>query len=317
MATRIANLANSKLIQSVIAQTQARITDRQLQISTLQKSQDYAGISSETNRLVTLEASRRRVDQFMQEGAFVKLRMDTMLNSVNALKTTLSDVKGFINEVLEDGALPNGVDKDEFANVKISEVQDYLNVKVAGRYLFSGSMTETKPVEIDPADLATEPFEPAATATTTVAEPSFYYQGDDTKVKARINEGLEIQYGATAAAPGFEKLIRAIRIIRSVPLDGTGANVTPKYEHARDLVNEALEDMQSLELNIGTKVEQLHRTGQQLNDTKNFLNGAVSDLESANTFEAVAELTQDQTMLEASYNTLVRLSDLTMTKFLR
>jgi flagellar hook-associated protein 3 FlgL len=316
MATRIANLANNKLIQSVIAQTQSRITDRQLQISTLQKSQDYAGISSESNRLVTLEASRRRVDQFLQEGAFVKLRMDTMLNSVDALKKTLSDVKGFINEVLEDGALPNGVDKDEFANVKISEIQDYLNVKVAGRYLFAGSLTETKPVDIDPIDVATEPFDPPATATTTVAEPSFYYEGDDTKVKARINEGLEIQYGITAAEPGFEKLIRAVRIIRSVPLDGTGVNVTQKYQHARDLVNEALEDMQSTELNIGTKVEQLHRTGLQLKDTKSFLSGAVSDLESADTFEAVAELTQDQTMLEASYNTLVRLSNLSMIKFL-
>jgi flagellar hook-associated protein 3 FlgL len=310
--TRVSNLASNKLIQSVIARTQSRINDRQLQISTLQKSQDYAGLSNESSRLVTLEASRRRVDQFMQEGAFVKLRMDTMLNSVDALKKTLSDVKGFVNDVLDDGALPSGVDKDEFANVKISEIEDYLNVKVAGRYLFAGSKTETKPVV--PGDMSTQPaFDPVTFDT--VSEPSFYYQGDDTKVKARINEGLEIQYGVTAASPGFEKLIRAVRIIRSVPL--TDANVNEKYGEARDLVNQALEDMQSTELNIGTKVEQLHRTGDQLKDTKNFLNGVVSDLESANTFEAVAELTQDQTMLEASYNTMVRLSNLTMTKFLR
>ena len=77
-----------------------------------------------------------------------------------------------------------------------------------------------------------------------------------------------------------------------------------------------LTDMEGLELNIGTKMEQTHRTGVLFKDSKNFLNGAISDLESSDTFQAVAELTQDQTMLEASYSTLVRLSQLTMTKFL-
>jgi flagellin-like hook-associated protein FlgL len=46
------------------------------------------------------------------------------------------------------------------------------------------------------------------------------------------------------------------------------------------------------------------------------MDGVVSDLESADTTTAVAELTQDQTMLEASYNVLVRLSNLTLTKYL-
>ena len=109
-------------------------------------------------------------------------------------------------------------------------------------------------------------------------------------------------------------MIRAVRIIRSVPLND--ANVTAKYQEALDLVNAALTDMEGLELNIGTKMEQTHRTGVLLKDSKNFLNGAISDLESSDTFQAVAELTQDQTMLEASYSTLVRLSQLTMTKFL-
>ena len=75
-------------------------------------------------------------------------------------------------------------------------------------------------------------------------------------------------------------------------------------------------DLQAVELNVGTKLEQLGRTTKTLQSSKQFMGGIVSDLESADTFSAVAELTQDQTMLEASYNVLVRLSNLTLTKFL-
>jgi flagellar hook-associated protein 3 FlgL len=313
MGTRVSNLASNRLIQSTILRTQDRIADRQLQISTLQKSQDYAGIADESNRLVTLEASKRRVEQYLTEGTSVKLRMQTMLNSIDSLKTTLKDVQGMARDILEDGTLPDGIDKDEFAQVKISEIKDFLNVKVAGRYLFSGSLTETEPVV--PGDLSTAPTNTSTLpAFTTEAEPSFYYQGDNTKLKARLDEGLDIQYGVTADNPAFEKMIRAVRILRSTPL--TDTNIKAKMQEAADLCTEAQTDLQSVELNVGTKLEQLGRTTKTLQSSKEFMGGIVSDLESADTFTAVAELTQDQTMLEASYNVLVRLSQLTLTKYL-
>lgn len=310
MTTRVSNLASNKLVQATILRTQDRILDRQLQISTLQKSQDYAGIADETNRLVTMEASRRKVEQYITEGSNVKLRMDTMLNSIDSLKKTLGDVEGMIRDVLDDGALDAGVDKDEFSAVKISEIEDFLNVKVAGRFLFSGSLSETKPVETG--DM-TAPLVYDGSYNTT-AEPSFYYQGDETKLKARLNEGLEVQYGVTADEPAFEKLIRAVRILRSTDL--TDANIKQKMQEAANLCTEAKSGMEAIELNVGTKMEQLGRTEGTLKTSKAFMDGVVSDLESANTTTAVAELTQDQTMLEASYNVLVRLSQLTLTKYL-
>ncbi|MAF49843.1 MAG: hypothetical protein CMM10_16430 [Rhodospirillaceae bacterium] len=310
MPARIADLASNRLVQSTITRTQARLADRQLQISTLQKSQDYAGISDSSSRLVTLEASRRRVEQFMEEHTFVQLRMDVMLNSIDALKTTLNDVRGLLSEALDDGTIPSGIDKDDFAEVKMSEIEDYLNVRVNGRYLFAGSKTETKPVQ--PGNLDTAPTFDASN--NTAAEPSFYYQGDDNTLKARINEGVEIKYGVTAADSGFEKLIRAVRILKSVDIGD--ANYIAKYQDALDLVISAKERLQALELDVGTKVEQLSTTNSKLNDTRNFLSGIISDIESADTFTAVAELTQDQTMLEASYATVVRLSRLTLTSFL-
>jgi flagellar hook-associated protein 3 FlgL len=310
MTTRVSNLASNKLVQSTIMKTQERILDSQLQISTLQKSQDYSGIADSADRLVTTEASRRRIDQYLTEGSNVQLRMNTMLNSIDSLKTTLSDVQGMIRDIQDDGTLPSGIDKDEFADTKISEVEDFLNVRVAGRYLFSGSLTDTKPVV--PGDMTTPPTYDSSF--NTVAEPSFYYQGDDTKLKARLDEGLDVQYGVTADDPAFEKLTRAIRILRSTPLNDP--DIKSKMQEASDLCTQAQDGMQSLELNVGTKVEQLGRTTTTLNNSKNFMDGVVSDLEMADTTTAVAQLTQDQTTLQASYQVIVRMSGLSLTNFL-
>jgi hypothetical protein len=91
---RVADLAQNKVVNSIILNTQQRINDRQLQISSLQKSQNYAGISSDSNRLVTLEASTRRVEQFLTDNVFVQLRMEAQLNSMDALDSTIDDLKG-------------------------------------------------------------------------------------------------------------------------------------------------------------------------------------------------------------------------------
>ena len=309
--TRVANLAQNRLIQHTILNTQERIQDRQLQISTLQKSQNYAGIASDSNRLVTLEASRKRVEEFLNGNNFVQLRMESTLNSISSIKSSLDDVRSLLFDILDDGALPNGLSKDDLTDIKMAEIKDFLNTKVNGRYIFAGSKTDQQPVV--PGDLTTAPTFDASYNTT--AEPSFYYQGDDATMKARIEEGVTLNYGATAADPGFEKLIRVVRIIRSTSL--TDPNATQKFQNALDLLNTADTDLSSLELNVGSKLQQLDTTNKTLKDNKNFIDGVVSDLESANTFEAVSELQQDQSMLEASYNTLVRLSHLTLNDFLR
>ena len=308
--TRVANLAQNRLIQHVILNTQERIQDRQLQISTLQKSQNYAGIAGDSNRLVTLEASGKRIDGFLNDNNFVQLRMETTLNSISSVKSSLKDVKSLLFDILDDGALPDGVNKNDITDIKMAEVKDFLNVQVNGRYIFAGSKTDQQPVV--PGDLNSAPnFD---TNFDTTSEPSFYYQGDDVTMKARIEEGVTLNYGATAADPGFEKLIRVIRIIHSTSL--SDANATQKFQKALDLLNSAETDLSSLELNVGTKLQQLDTTNKTLTDNKNFIDGVTSDLEGANTFQAVAELQQDQSMLEASYNTLVRLSRLTLNDFL-
>ena len=310
MVSRVTNLSSSRLINSLILKSQERINEQQIRLTTQQKSQDYLGIGDDASRLLTVESSLRRIDQFVKNNAFIDMRMETMLNSMDAVGDILKEVRTLVRDVLEDGTL-EGIDKNDFTEIKMDQLEGFLNVKMNGRFLFSGTKTDTQPVNAG--DLADAPTFDADGVTTT-AEPSFFYQGDDNQVKARIDEGVTLEYGVKANNEGFEKLIRAIRLVKSTDL--TDARVLDKFQHALNLLNESADKIAAVELNTGVKFQQLASTTRSLKDTKSILDGVVDEIERADTFEAVSILNQVQTQLEASYATAVRVSSLSLTRFL-
>ena len=310
MVSRVTNLSSSRLINSLILKSQDRINEQQIRLTTQQKSQDYLGIGDDASRLLTVESSLRRIDQFVKNNAFIDMRMETMLNSMDAIGDILTEVRTLVRDVLEDGEL-GGIDKNDFTEIKMDHLEGFINVKINGSFLFSGTKTDTHPVNAG--DLADAPTFDADGVTTT-AEPSFFYQGDDNQVKARIDEGVTLEYGVKANNEGFEKLIRAIRLVKSTDL--TDANVLGKFQHALNLLNESADKIAAVELNTGVKFQQLASTTRSLKDTKSILDGVVDEIERADTFEAVSILNQVQTQLEASYATAVRVSSLSLTRFL-
>jgi len=310
MVSRVTNLSSSRLINSLILKSQDRINEQQIRLTTQQKSQDYLGIGDDASRLLTVESSLRRIDQFVKNNALIDMRMETMLNSMDAVGDILTEVRTLVRDVLEDGTL-DGIDKNDFTEIKMDQLESFLNVKMNGRFLFSGTKTDTRPVNAG--DLADAPTFDADGVTTT-AEPSFFYQGDDNQVKARIDEGVTLEYGVKANNEGFEKLIRAIRLVKSTDL--SDANVLGKFQHALNLLNESADKIAAVELNTGVRFQQLASTTKSLKDTKGILDGVVDEIERADTFEAVSILNQVQTQLEASYATAVRVSSLSLTKFL-
>ena len=309
MVTRVTNLAANRLVQSMVLKTQDQINDAQLQLSSQQNSQDYRGIAGEANRLVNVEASNRRVDQFIRDNSFINMRIETMLNSMDFVKEALVDIRKIVRDFLEEGVITDGLDKDEISQLKMDEIQSFLNVKMNGRFVFAGAKTDTKPVEAG--DLSSAP---RFISNVTTAEPDFYYKGDDTQIKARIDEGVTLDYGVSANDEGFEKLIRAIRIVRSTDLTDTDVNA--KFQHALDLLMQSEDQIQATQLKTGLKFQQLDKTTKNLKDTKATLDGIVTEIERADTFKVVSELTQVQTQLEASFSTVVRVNSLNLAKFL-
>lgn len=147
------------------------------------------------------------------------------------------------------------------------------------------------------------------------AKPS-YYKGDSAVLSARIDFNATVEYGITGGQSGFEKLFRALYMVRT-------ANVTPgnidrtTLDNALGLVLEAMDEIPDIRSQIGSDLLAAANTKSRHEEFLLFTQDAISGIEDVDIAAAVARIGIEQTQLEASYMLTARLSRLTIANFLR
>ena len=147
--TRIAPFAQQQLILQQTLNVQARTFDAQVQIATDKKSQDYAGIASDSGRLISLETSRSRTEQFLGNISLLDQRIQLMDLGLETLETSARDLRDTLDSALSSPAAFEG-NLVELADNTRQLALDVLNSRDGNRYLFGGTRTDAQPVSLDP-----------------------------------------------------------------------------------------------------------------------------------------------------------------------
>jgi flagellin-like hook-associated protein FlgL len=143
-----------------------------------------------------------------------------------------------------------------------------------------------------------------------------FYKGDSTVLSARIDFNATVDYGITGDQPGFEKLFRALFMVRT-------ANVTPgnidraTLDSALGLVIEAMDEIPDIRSQVGSDLLAAANMKSRHDEFLLFTQEAISGIEDVDIAAAVARIGIEQTQLEASYMLTARLSQLTIANFLR
>ncbi len=306
--TRITNIAQHNLTISQIFETQSRLQKAQLQLSTGMKSPNYSGIADDSQRLVNLESTRARADQFVSNNRIVTLRLQTMELSVANVFEAASKLKTMLVNGL------NASNASEFslnleADNLLQEVSKQLNVKIGDRFLFAGTIIDTAPVNLNASGYSAPPTSYPSNADTG------YFQGDSTRVKVRAADDFDVTYGATADEAGFEELIRALQMVKTASTSPTIDRL--RLQEALAVVNKAIADIPNIRSRIGASLNALDKANDGHRDMLVFVDETISDIENVDFPAAVARMTNDQVLLEASFYTIARLRDLSLTNFLR
>lgn len=155
--TRIATLATSEHLTSILGHTQARVQDLQTQVATGKRAQTYAGIAADTGRLIDLETRRQMLDRFQQNNALLKARIDATATAAGGIAGTIRDFRQDILSVITGGTVLSSSkvdDLQETAFRAMKSLEDYLNTDLDGRSLFAGSQVRQRPVDIGASSLA-------------------------------------------------------------------------------------------------------------------------------------------------------------------
>ncbi len=305
---RVSTLAMNNINLANIKTMQSRIADRSIAITSGMEASRYSGIAAKASRLVNLEAAHAKSEQFIKNNQAVDSRLQTMETQISHMFDIAAELRSLLVQGINADNL-NDMALQSQAQSMMEQVAALMNVKQDGRYLFAGSMTNTRPVDLNAAGFVAgpAPIYPGTANTT-------YYQGNSTKLTARADDGLTVAYGVTADQNGFEELLRALK------LTATTATTSPpddlRLNEALRVVNLAIDDLPNIRTTVGAVRSTLERTNSALSDGMLYAEQVIGEFENVDLTKAITLITGDQSTLEASFAAFAQMQSVSLLNFL-
>jgi len=171
---------------------------------------------------------------------------------------------------------------------------------------------------------------PDAGATITVEN---YYSGDSVATTHRIGDDRNLTLDLDAIDPAFEKAIRAMGIIAQGVYGSAGGldQHSERIDQALYLLTSSLDppsvgtppfgaeqvsNMSQIEADYGYHRVLIDQTNERNRDLIGFFEMCIAEIENVDNLEATTRLLDDSQALEASYQALARIKQLSLTNFL-
>jgi len=351
MVDAIATIVAARRMQHDIGRLQERLATAGREVATGMKADVSGELRGRTSILLGFRDAHARTERYLESGATLTMRLDTMQLAMSAIRDTSEPL------ALETLAAVGREDVTSLRNLQTSAaaaldgVLRQLNVGIAGRYLFGGTLVDQPPM-VDgpgPAGVIGAVIADAATAAggqidvgdvpglladldgvfddshpdPTRRYSTAFYQGApaaEPDLAGQLDEDGRITYGLKANEAAFRDIVQSLHMLAAVRY-GDPEMTEAAY---RDFATAAAERLQR---GLGQLVDLAARTGQnqalvaanqeRLEIAKDLYNRQIVELERRDPYEAATILTTLEQQLEASYLITARMNELSLTSYLR
>lgn len=306
MVGRVSSFGQQQLLVRSILNNQASLFDSQRQVSTGKKADDFQGLAGETGTVLGAKSFKSRIETYQQTIASIRGKLDANDVQISGVLDAVDGLKDNMQTMLATGQAQGF---SELLDQTFKFTVNALNTNFDGTYLFSGAETGTRPVNVATLD------ELAALPTTSDA-----FDNASIAFEARVADGVNLEFGLLAsdlATEVFDELLALHNQDQLTPFDG---DIDPAQfdflKNQLQTLTTAVDNLRTNQVKNGLAFERLEVVQQQHTDSVVFLETFISDLEDVNIAEAVTRLNNDQVALEASYQTISSLNQLTLLRFL-
>lgn len=356
MVSNIGSYAQNEMMRTRLAETQQELNRLQGQVASGKKTDLYSGLREDARLSLSLRQTRTTTQTFLQANGITKTRMEQTQLVYERIKDIASDVRiatlPAMSSANISAAQGNAALRAQAA-AALQEVIQLLNTQTDGFHLFAGRRTDSPPM-IDPG-ATNVPGSPLAnvdaaakvaplantTATgntvydnivqhldgTTVgavpgASPVRYYAGEysataESLIVTRIDTNADMTYGINGRDNAINSIVQALYAL-------SVSDLTPSTDAGfRQLAGRAAADLQKgfegvvEEIGeLGVKQIQLRELSKRQEDfliTLEVQIGAVEDVDMAT---AISRLTFTQSTIQASYQMMAAMRDLSLTRYL-
>jgi len=148
--TRISDSSSINSLINQMLKTEARRVETNFQVVSGKVSRDYAGIATQSRRLVNLETTRDLGDRFTKNNETAELRLNVMTLALDSVDTVIRDFRTTLtNFKAADSFDQQSVEQlQKFAFNSLKNLEAFINVDVDGQFVFSGSKVNTEPMNM-------------------------------------------------------------------------------------------------------------------------------------------------------------------------
>lgn len=333
MTINVSLLGRQQHTQSLLGFLKTEMADAQVQVSSGKKSQDFTGLASDAFQSISLRKDINRLNNYQDTIVELEARTETMDKVMVRITEIARDV---MTDMLQyPRSKPPSMDiLNETARQALDVVQELMNTATGGRFLFAGDEVATQPIQQGVIEPLVDPFSAdlAAGAITgadfiagidalTLADMG--YDADVAAAGANtavIGDGRRVDYTVNATNEGFQDIVRGLAALASMEYNPDPAISDEFYIAFDNVVSKLDVGARKLDIDIGG----LGLTRQTLEDervahdnTKLTLDRFLGEVEDVDLAEAIVNLQNIQTQLEATYQSIAQLRDLSLTNFLR
>lgn len=303
MIDRVSTSSVFSATTSYILRGQSELADLNRQISSGKKTDNFIDLGTDTARVISIEAIVSQNESSVQRNSVTKsriLQMDAALESLIEIASTWQE-----ELVRERSVNRDTQDLTTIGANLMGQAVDTLNAPFNGRYLFAGSRTNSPP--IDPS-LVTNNIDPVSGRIN-----DDFYQGDEVKITANINRTQTLEYGITANDESLQSLFAAINLGVSYETN----NSETFLNDAIDLIDEAIDQLINTRAGLGLNLQSVEAASSSIELESLDLAEALGEANGVDVVAASVQISLIETTLQASLQTFSRISQLSLTNFLR
>ena len=330
----IGDLARGLQLRSDQARIQSDLLRLSNELSTGQKSKIGTAVAGDFGPLVGLDADLRRLDGYDTTVTEAALLTSAAQAGLERVQTSATDLASNLI-LVQNSTNPNTVDAlGAEAKQAFEAMISALNQTVGDKTIFAGVATDAP--ALAQADVILGALSTAVSAETTAAdveaiveawfapggdfETIAYLGATDARAPIRLNDDADVVFGASANDTELREVLKSVAtaaLLEEGVLLGAPEERAELAGNSGQAILTAETGLIDLRSRIGRAEESIDVAKAQNQARRSALDIARSEIVTADPFTTAAELEATQFQLEALYTVTARLSQLTLTKFLR
>lgn len=300
--TRVATIPLQRTLSGAMQRSQQSLGASQLQLTTGKKAHDYAGLGIDAVRTLSARSMLSQQQSYQSVASRVGTTLSIYDASVTQIDDSLSHLRAELLKAVGTGDSPGIQDLIDGA---FADVRGALNTTESGIPIFAGSQTN---------DL---PMVPETLADLAAMAPADIFINDKVRQSGRVGDGVDVEYGIVASDVGAN-LVPAFKTLAAAGPIGerlTDAQKTAILQ-AVDELDAGLVSVRAVNAENGRKQNQVATMETRAKDREILLTDVIGSVEDADLGQVALNISQRQTILEASYSVFSQLSSLSLVRFL-